>query len=458
MERDSVFSSSSHKCPQCAGKLIFDTEDQLLTCEFCGNKIKPEKLELLPFIRDIDKEDADEKEDDKCEIVCDNCGGSLITDKDTSATFCTFCGSPAIISRRLKKQFRPDYIIPFKVSRETAVETLKEFARKSKYVPSDFFNRKNFDKVTGIYVPFWLMSSRCSVSVRGAGYKNRIGFRDKYTLMSDFDVAYDNIPFDGALEISDELMEAIEPFDISEAKPFKTSYLQGFFSQKFNLTADNLTDRILVRLEEYGKETAGMAFGNYDSVKFGACVAKPYDLEQKYALFPVWFLNYNYNGGSYRLVVNGQTGKVDGFLPVSNVKRQLRLLPHRLTDLLICLLLMAPLVAVAVLILRFLNFLGDGAAILVAAVILGVSGPLTWYSLEKQVMGLEDNSAGIMLKPLGKLWVARRASMDKLKDETNMMVGKRPVANVYYDTKAKIDYKNSEMFACAESIITGNEL
>ena len=43
---------------------------------------------------------------------------------------------------------------------------------------------------------------------------------------------------------------------------------------------------------EPGKETASMSFHDYASIKFGACAAVPHDLEQKYALYPIWFLNY----------------------------------------------------------------------------------------------------------------------------------------------------------------------
>ena len=112
-----IYSSKDSKCPSCGGKLVFDPVGQVLKCGFCGNTYTPEKLELLNLLPEIDKGAAGEKEDDKCAIVCDNCGAELITDKNTSATCCSFCGSPAIITRRLTKQFRPDYLIPFKIQK-----------------------------------------------------------------------------------------------------------------------------------------------------------------------------------------------------------------------------------------------------------------------------------------------------------------------------------------------------
>ena len=39
-----------------------------------------------------------------------------------------------------------------------------------------------------------------------------------------------------------------------------------------------------------------------------------------YALLPVWFFNYKYNGKDYSFAVNGQTGSMFGELPVSKFK------------------------------------------------------------------------------------------------------------------------------------------
>ena len=159
--RPKDYSSKDSKCPSCGGRLIFNPQDQRLKCDFCGNTYSPEKIELLLQFPDLDTGDADENEDDKCEIVCDSCGAVLITDKNTAATSCSFCGSPAIISRRLSKKFRPDCIIPFKITREEAEKKFIEFAKEKKYVPKDYFSKSNLESVKGIYVPFWILSSRC---------------------------------------------------------------------------------------------------------------------------------------------------------------------------------------------------------------------------------------------------------------------------------------------------------
>ena len=450
MEDLKDISTRDSKCPSCGGKLVFDPVEQHLKCSFCGNSYSPEKFELLQLLPEIDNGEADETEDDKCEIVCDNCGAVLITDKNTSATACSFCGSPAIISRRLSKQFRPEHIIPFKVTREEAEQKIIEFAKSKKYVPKDYFNKRNLMSVRGIYVPFWIMSSRCKVSTRGEGIKLKALYKGKYRLFSDFDVKYNNVPFDGSLEIGDALMEAIEPFDVSQRKPFNTSYLQGFYAQKFNLTTDNLCDRILYRMEQYGKETAELSFNDYDKIKFGACAARPYDLEHTYDLYPVWFLNFRYGDQNYMCAVNGQTGKTDGYLPVDKTKRRLRLIRHRIVDVLLIILGLAIfagfLAALFFAGMAFMNS-GMGLAFLIGLVILAspigilcIGGYVFKFNIKDKI----EPIANLMTKPFVAVATKRRDSYMKLRNETNMIVGTRPPAEVYYDSRAKIDFNNSE--------------
>lgn len=455
-ERQHEFSSKDSKCPSCGGRLIFDPVEQMLRCDFCGNRYSPEKLELLMQIPEVDVGEADENEEDKCEIVCDSCGAVLITDKNTSATTCSFCGSPALISRRLSKQFRPDYIIPFKITRQEAEEKFIEFAKSKKYVPKDYFRKSNLESVQGIYVPFWIMSSRCKVSTRGEAIKKRAVYKDKYSLMSDFDVKYNNVPFDGSLEIADGLMEAIEPFDINERKPFNSSYLQGFYAQKFNLTADNLCDRILFRMEQYGRETAALSFNGYDSVKFGACAARPYDLEHTYALYPVWFLNYKYGDRYFMCAVNGQTGKTDGYLPVDEVKRKSRLIGHRIVDALLVL-MVVEIIAAILFGLYWLgaSFITSSAGLIVVLATICLMSPLgimciIGYTARTSLSEKIEPVTEFLTRPIRKLSDKRRDSYMKLFNESNLNVGPRPPAEEYYDSRAKIEFDNNALYNNSE--------
>jgi hypothetical protein len=68
------------------------------------------------------------------------------------------------------------------------------------------------------------------------------------------------------------------------------------------------------------------------------------------------------------------------------------------------------------------------------------------------VGGKVETLSEIMTRPITKLLNSRRDSYEKLKEKTNMLVGKRPPAYVYYDSKTKIEFDNAELFSNTEFI------
>ena len=101
---------------------------------------------------------------EQTEFVCNACGAKIVTDSHTAATFCAFCGSPALVGKRLTEQFQPQYMIPFKYSRKSAEEAFFKWAGKGKWTPFGFVSKKNVAKMSGLYVPFWLFNIHQSES------------------------------------------------------------------------------------------------------------------------------------------------------------------------------------------------------------------------------------------------------------------------------------------------------
>ena len=115
----SVFSSNAKKCPSCGANLFFEPRLEVLLCRNCGRSFDPQTMDMRGSLGIENEEqeygtdeDIPEEDEDKQEIVCNSCGARVVVDKTVSASICTFCGSPALIARRLTKEYRPDKIIP----------------------------------------------------------------------------------------------------------------------------------------------------------------------------------------------------------------------------------------------------------------------------------------------------------------------------------------------------------
>lgn len=312
------FSTGSAKCPNCAANIFFNEKIGKLVCNSCGGLYEPESLNPSGRIENRDTAIAGEEEENKQEFVCDSCGATVVTDYNTAATFCAFCGSATLIKKRLSKSFRPDLIIPFKVSKEEAIENFKKWAMPYKGIPKEFLAESTLEKITGCYVPFWLLDADCHAEVAGSGVvKNNDKIVQRFIVDRSIDFEVRKVPFDGCQRIPNLLMEAIEPFDYSDLRPYNDMYLPGFYAQRYDKSALDMLDIIKIRFNAYAEGLVEhFVAGEYDEVNVDCKGSYADNFSQKYALFPVWFLNIKYDGDVYSIAVNGQTGEASGNLPI----------------------------------------------------------------------------------------------------------------------------------------------
>ena len=319
--------SVSYKCPNCAANLEFDADTQQMSCKFCGSLIRPEDV-ITVQNPEWKQETAEKWQSDVVTYTCGNCGAAVITDQNTSATFCAFCGSPAIVPERLVEGYAPSEVIPFAYGRDAAVNKFFEWCRKGLMTPNDFASDKNIEKLTGIYVPFWLFDNEVDMLYTAKGTKvhsvtsgnTTTTTTEHYYIQRNRKEAWDRIPLDGATHMDDKLMEIIEPYDYRDLTKFDMKYLAGFYAEKYDLPEDKLHMRLKERLVKYVKCIFDTSVKGYTSVSDVADKSTYYRPRYAYALLPVWMLNYQYRGKKYTFAMNGQTGKVAGEPPVSRMK------------------------------------------------------------------------------------------------------------------------------------------
>lgn len=319
--------ADSLKCLNCGAALTFDPATQKLTCDYCGGTFTPEEVEAA--YKQVVESESPEEGHKLNEIVCNSCGAKVVSDEATGSSFCTFCGSPAISSSAFEGEFRPERVIPFKISREQAIESFTKWCKGGRFTPLGFLSEKNLEKLKGVYVPFWLFDIEGTLDVEGKATTVDVvttGNTTK-TTTSYYDVFrkgkidWTGIPFDGVTKIDDNLMEALEPFNLMESQEFRYSYLPGFFADIYDLDSEALKPRAEKRANEYLAEELKKSLGKF---KGSATFSKnEQGVETKHTslcLFPVWFFHYKYLGKSYHFVMNGESGEIAGTPPTSLVK------------------------------------------------------------------------------------------------------------------------------------------
>ena len=339
-------SSVSYKCPNCGAPLSFLPGKKTVTCEYCGTEFEVSAIEEL--FRDKQEmavqaaeaqeakwatEDAgSEWTSDEAKALhaftCSSCGAELVCDENTMATECVYCGNPTMIPKRFDGMLKPDYVIPFKKTKQDAVNALKEFYKGHLLLPSNFTANNRVEAIQPMYVPFWLFDSKISAQAEFRAEKHHVINTPKeiiteisvYNCRRAGRMKFEKIPVDGSKKMDDAYMESIEPFDYSDLVEFSAAYLTGYLADKYDVTAEQSTVRADRRVENSAIEVLQNSLEDFDAVQLESAAVKKDVGKVSYAMVPVWILTTRYQDKPYTFMMNAQTGKVVGSLPYDKTK------------------------------------------------------------------------------------------------------------------------------------------
>ena len=308
-------------CKNCAAPLVFDPVKQKVVCPSCGGAWDAEEVESSEkqfrenqkavskaTVYGVDQDTAEEFFD--CYIyTCGSCGGEISINGTEVSTKCIYCGSSSVVFNRISKEKAPEFIIPFQISKEQAVDLVKKKFKHGPFIPKEV---KNFtpSEVRGIYVPYWLANAYHAEadiisSESGSGKNKRTYYYSRSGVMS-----VTNLPVDGSKMLSDESSQRLEPYDFSALKLFDEDYLLGFYSNVSDITNADLDEVVRFRAREAFHQRASKTVGGSDKNILLERSSTLIDRDVHYAMLPVWFVCYDYEGRHNTIMVNGQTGKV----------------------------------------------------------------------------------------------------------------------------------------------------
>ncbi|MBR0160621.1 MAG: hypothetical protein IJQ02_04980 [Oscillospiraceae bacterium] len=337
------------QCPSCTGPLRYDGESGKLQCDYCGSSFTTAEIEKLYQAKLEEAEQAavaavateaaeadqtewespdelwDGEKDGMKLYNCPSCGADLICEATMAATSCPFCGNPTVVPGQFHGVLKPDYILPFKITREQALSSLKQYYQGKRLLPKRFSEQNHLEEIKGVYVPFWLFDSRAvaDVSYRGTRVSVMMHGNEEITTTEYYDirragtVAFARIPADGSKKMPDDLMDSIEPFDYTELKAFSTAYMPGFLADIYDVDDKESFSRVERRGVNTTEDIIDSSVSGYSTL---TPTRKEIHLQKErtaYALLPVWMLSTQWDGKNFIFAMNGQTGKLIGDLPVS---------------------------------------------------------------------------------------------------------------------------------------------
>lgn len=304
--------------------MAFDSTNGMLHCDNCG---RDENIATMESEHNHESENSSAyfKKEDITEYHCNNCGAVLITDKDTTATTCSFCGAGVVIADRLEGALAPAKVIPFSINKEQAQEAFKKWCKKGCLTPKGFMSADRIKSITGLYVPFWLYDingkgeadatcTRVRSYTRGEYIYTETAY---YHVYRQVDLNYVKIPVDASEKMNDELMDKLEPYHYNDLKDFNMPYLAGYMAEKYNYDDKTLFPRLKERGNDYVRSYLRSTIHGYTTTTYNRENINISKKNAWYVLFPVWMVCYDYKKSEHTFAMNGQTGKIVGKPPLS---------------------------------------------------------------------------------------------------------------------------------------------
>jgi predicted RNA-binding Zn-ribbon protein involved in translation (DUF1610 family) len=339
------------KCVNCGAELKFSPGTVNLKCEFCDaeniievdEQARQEAFEELDYHSYLQNAVAEEETLEVTTVKCTNCGAKTNFDPNLVSDHCEFCGSPLLSEATEKASLiKPRGVLPFVISEKEGTELYKKWLKKLWFAPNKLKKyARQTEPLDGIYVPYWTYDSNTYTKYtgqRGDDYtetetysdngetKTRTVTKTRWTFVSgNVSRFFDDVMVPAADSLPRKYVDRLEPWDLSALQGYDTSFFRGFKAETYQVNLEAGFEIAEKKMEYIIRQDIRRDIGG-DKQRISSLTTKHSDITFKHIMLPIWISAYRYKDKSYRFLVNGQTGKVQGERPWSWIKITLAVL------------------------------------------------------------------------------------------------------------------------------------
>lgn len=326
-------------CNACGSEMTYDPGVQMLLCGHCGNKKDlPREVDMVierSFSGAVHLADKRMGFDLEAKVFhCNNCGANTAVDPDQVRFTCPFCSSENVNEEAHESRvIRPSGILPFKITRQNALDKFKGWLKKGWFRPNSLSRLARLEGIRSVYLPFWTYDAdtRSNWTAMSGyyyyvteSYTDSEGNRQTRQVRKTrwvpssgyYEQRFDDVLILGSHGLTQEFTQRIFPFEMEGVVNYDTRYMLGHESEVYQKdvkegfeVADKIMDHTI--RQQISSRVPGDTHRNLsihtqkDHITF------------KHLLLPIWIAAYQYRKKVYRFLVNGQTGKISGKKPIA---------------------------------------------------------------------------------------------------------------------------------------------
>ncbi len=342
-------------CESCGAVLRFVPGAAELRCDHCGHvqPIPPAPArERARALAEIDlarglADDLAPGETAAPQVTrCPSCGALVEFAGATHATQCPFCAAPVAVGTGSERRIKPQALVPFALTEDAARAAMAAWLGRLWFAPRGLLAYARRGRaMSGIYTPWWTFDAASRsryAGERGTHYyetrtvtvtvNGRREHRQEQVRRTRWQAVggwvsrrFDDVAVVASTGLPRARAEALGPWDLSGLVPYSPDWLAGMAAEAYTLPLAEGHARARAAMEQAIAADVRAAIGG-DEQRITRIDTAWSDETFRHVLLPVWLAAYRHGGRSYRVMVNGQTGKVRGERPWSAWKIALAVL------------------------------------------------------------------------------------------------------------------------------------
>lgn len=342
-----------NKCPKCgATDISVNLNTGKLRCNFCRHEFEPEQVEgLATDISQLQGEimgsGATDIVADANEVLtfkCESCGSEVVIDTaEATNARCHWCRNTLSVNQQIPNGAVPDVVLPFKLKKDEARAEIEKFVNKRKFFAHPKFRQEfTTENIMGVYFPYMVVDINAHSHLIGQGehlvrkYTRGSGDNkttyydaDLYDVERKFDLTIEGLTIESSADKlntadaskTNNVINAIMPFDIENSVKWNANFLKGFSSEKRDTNIDQLKPLVETQAKDVARFAANDSLTHYDrGVAWSNEQMNIKGQQWKAAYLPVWLYSYQQVDGKKKILhyvaVNARTKEVMGSVPI----------------------------------------------------------------------------------------------------------------------------------------------
>lgn len=328
-------------CPSCGANMVFSPQNESLICPYCQHT---QEIEVVGAVGENSYEEFLRKgasglqkmATDAMQVGCSSCGAIVNFTPPETARNCDFCGAKIVAQpKSADPLIAPEAVLPFRVTPAQATQNFNGWVKSLWFAPSKLKDFARPEKIGSVYIPYWTYDAFATsdyAGERGEHYYTTEYYTDNgeqksrqvrhtnwYSTSGRVQRQFDDESVPATKSLPQKYLEALEPWDFNELKPYEPAYLSGHKAQTYQIALPD-------GFELFKTRAAGIIYNDVrhdiggDEQRVHDVSTQFSDITFKHLLLPIYAGAYNFGGKTFQIVVNGRTGEVQGERPYSKLK------------------------------------------------------------------------------------------------------------------------------------------